>query len=105
MDERPTIEPIVIKPTSPAAAAESVVAPSTAQSVPGADFVAFDVQVQRSGLMESLKGFTSRLAEALAKAAEDITSLEVSTYTSSDLVGVKYDFDTKKLSGEVKLRA
>jgi hypothetical protein len=119
MDERPTIEPVVIKHSSPKATDETVGSPSTLQaqtvavapaaqaipSAPSSDFVAFDVQEQRKGLVESLKGFAARLAEALEKAAEDITSLEVSTYTSSELESVKYDFETKKLTGQLKLRA
>jgi hypothetical protein len=117
MDERPTIEPVTIKRSAPITTDEAAVSPSMIQaqavataaqampSAPGSDFVAFDVQEQRKGLMDSLKDFTARLAEALAKAAEDITSLEVSTYTSSELESVKYDFETKKLSGQLKLRA
>ena len=117
MDDRPTIEPVKAQPKSSPAADATVVSPSMLQSqavapvaqaipsAPSSDFVAFDVQEQRKGLMDSLKGFTTRLAEALEKAAEDITSLEVSTYTSSELESVKYDFETKKLSGQLKLRA
>jgi hypothetical protein len=45
------------------------------------------------------------LATALGKAADDISSLEVATYTSDDLETIKYDYETKKLSGQIKLRA
>ena len=41
----------------------------------------------------------------LSKAADEISSLEVATYTSGDLGGVKYDYDTKKLAGQLSLRA
>ena len=69
------------------------------------DAVAFALNEERVGLGESLKRFTGELAAALGRAADDISSLEVSTYTSSDLSAVKYDYATRKLTGQVTLRA
>ncbi len=120
MTDRPTIEPVNINSTSTRSSDETMVSPTTAQAqavqparppstptteVATFEATSFEVQQQRQSLMDSLKGFTSRLAQALEKAAEDITSLEVSTYTSSDIDGVKYDLENKKMTGEVKLRA
>ncbi len=67
--------------------------------------VAFALGQERTGLAQSLQNFTHELTAALGRAADDISSLEVTTYTSDDLEAVGYDYETKKLSGEVKLRA
>jgi len=100
---RPTIEAVEIKPTP----AEETSPPEEKPPAGDTSFdaVAFALGQERSSLADSLKGFTRELATALAKAADDISSLEVSTYTSDDLEAVKYDYETKKLSGQVKLRA
>jgi hypothetical protein len=47
--------------------------------------VAFGLRDQFAGLTESLRTFTDQLAEALGKAAEEIATLEVETYTTDDL--------------------
>jgi hypothetical protein len=67
--------------------------------------VAFALDQERTSLARSLKDFTGELARALGRAADDISSLEVTTYTSDDLESVKYDYQTKKLAGQIKLRA
>lgn len=71
------------------------------------DMTSFSVQVQeeRSSLTESIKNFTNQLAESLKRAAEDISSLEVITYSTDDLNKVTYNYDDKKLQGELKMRA
>jgi hypothetical protein len=69
------------------------------------DAVAFALGQERTSLAESLRNFTHELAEALRKAADDISSLEVVTYVSDDMEAVQYDYETKKLSGRVTPRA
>jgi hypothetical protein len=112
-DETPTgrstiaasqITPTLVEPPETETEEES---PAEAQlaSDTGYDAVAFALGQERTSLADSLKDFTRELATALGKAAADISSLEVVTYTSDDLEGVKYDHETKKLSGQVKLRA
>jgi len=110
--ERPTISAVKVEAKSQAVAAapasvslEPAPQEATAQPEVKFDSVAFALTEQRTGLVDSLKDFTGRLAEALSKAADDISSLEVATYTSGDLEGVKYDYDTKKLAGQLSLRA
>jgi hypothetical protein len=46
-----------------------------------------------------------KLGKMLMGAIDDLTSLEVLTYTSSDLGQAEYDYETKKLKGDAKLRA
>jgi hypothetical protein len=69
------------------------------------DAVAFTLGQERTKLGDSLRDFTRGLAEALGKAADDISSLEVITYASDDMEAVKYDYDTKKLTGQATPRA
>jgi len=110
--ERPTISAVKVEAKSQAVAAAPASvslepAPKEAAGQPEVKFdsVAFALTEQRTGLVDSLKDFTGRLAEALSKAADDISSLEVATYSSSDLEGVKYDYESKKLAGQLRLRA
>ncbi len=110
--QRPTIEAITISGTPRAAAsmatAAVAAAPAAAEtSVSSFDAAAFSfaVQEERTSLTDSIKNFTSQLAESLKKAAEDISSLEVITYSTDDLSKVTYNYDDKKLQGELKMRA
>ena len=106
--ERPTIEIVGARP-APAEGqevrGEEPAEKEAPEPAPSFDPVSFALGQQRSSLADSLKKFTGELATALAKTAADISSLEVSTYSSDDLEAVKYDYETKKLSGQVKLRA
>jgi hypothetical protein len=70
-----------------------------------AEAFSFAVQEERASLTDSIKNFTSQLAESLKKAADDISSLEVITYSTDDLSKVTYNYDDKKLQGELKMRA
>lgn len=99
----------------PAAASPQTVAPkaaSTSASKPPAEqeapsfSVSFSVKVadEREGLTDSIKNFTSQLAESLKKAADDISSLEVVTYTSDDLKAVQ-DQKFAEGAGGMKRRA
>ncbi len=115
--ERPTLDAVVWQPTSapsPASApahtpaASSTPSPSSAPTpAEAADLgaVAFALGQERTSLADALKNFTHELAQALAKAADDVSSLEVATYTSGDIQTVEYDYQAKKLAGQVQLRA
>jgi hypothetical protein len=106
------VKPIVITaPTvaAPASAATSEVSSESvaSQQTAAFDMIAFSVQVQeeRTSLTDSIKKFTSELADSLKRAADDISSLEVITYSTDDLNQVTYDYNDKKLHGELKMRA
>jgi hypothetical protein len=50
----------------------------------------FAVQEERTSLTDSIKKFTGELANSLKRAADDISSLEVITYSADDLNKVTY---------------
>jgi hypothetical protein len=108
--QRPAIEAVTIsgKPAASVAASAIPPASSTAEtSASSFDAAAFSfaVQEERTSLTDSIKKFTSELAESLKRAADDISSLEVITYSTDDLNKVTYNYDDKKLQGELKMRA
>jgi hypothetical protein len=80
-------------------------AEATREDLVSYDAVAFALGEERTSLADSLRDFTRGLAEALGKAADDISSLEVITYASDDMEAVEYDYETKKLSGRATPRA
>ena len=111
--QRPAIESIRVsaRPIStsapgpaPASAAPAPEPPAAPASFEASSF-SFAVQEERSSLTDSIKNFTSQLAESLKKAADDISSLEVITYSTDDLSKVTYNYADKKLQGELKMRA
>jgi hypothetical protein len=108
--QRPAIETVTVRAKPPLAVATTAVvadastAETSASSFDAAAF-SFAVQEERTSLTESIKNFTSQLAESLKKAADDISSLEVITYSTDDLNKVTYNYDDKKLHGELKMRA
>ena len=113
--QRPVIEAITVSAKPPLASTLAVVTPqppalpdsdstSSGSSFDAAAF-SFAVQEERSSLTDSIKRFTSQLAESLKNAADDISSLEVITYSTDDLSKVTYNYDDKKLHGELKMRA
>ncbi len=109
---RPAIEAVTLSGTlraevAVAAAATAAVPPSAEASTTSFDTTAFSfaVQEERTSLTDSIKNFTSQLAESLKKAADDISSLEVITYSTDDLNKVTYSYEDKKLHGELKMRA
>jgi hypothetical protein len=69
------------KPTPPPMAAQS-------QGATTDYAVAFGMGEQFTSLTGSLKTFTAQLADALGKAAVDILTLEVATYSAADLAAV-----------------
>jgi hypothetical protein len=112
---RPVIEAITVSAKPAVAAALAAVAakppappdsdsPSSGSSFDAASF-SFAVQEERSSLTDSIKKFTNELADSLKRAADDISSLEVITYSTDDLNKVTYNYDDKKLHGELKMRA
>jgi hypothetical protein len=56
-------------------------------------------------LGDSLKQFIVNLTESLKRAADDISSLEVRTFGTSDLSKVTYDYKSGTFQGEMQLRA
>ena len=89
-------------PTSP----EPVTTGAGPSDVPlDAKAISLAFSSERSGLTESLKEFTTKLATSISRAADDISSLEVTTYTSDSLEGVIYNHEAKKLTGNLHLRA
>ena len=112
-DETPTLRPgigIVSIPSDGTVAAAA--APAAAPAIEPVDLLASETMVdyglrdQMSDLSGSIKKFTSQLAEALGKAAADIATLEVKTYTTKDL-GALANTDALDLdaSAEPTLRA
>jgi len=104
--ERPTIGAVEVKTGSGKPPAQEPPAEEKqGAAAPSFDTVSFALAQERTSLADSLKNFTSELATALGKAADDISSLEVATYSSDNLEAVKYDYATQKLAGQIKLRA
>jgi hypothetical protein len=79
-----------------------------AESVADIDYRLFrgrDEEDEGEGLVDSFRKVASDLAAALSKALDDVSSLEIMTFTSDDLDGVKYDSEIRQLSGQLRLRA
>ncbi len=89
-DEKPTarlpLETVSAPSAELAPGATAQAQTVTAQAVP-ADLAAanFGLGEQIGGLKESLKSFTDKIAEAVGKATQDITTLEVKTYSTGNL--------------------
>lgn len=79
---RPVIEPVEIRPIAVARVVPDV---PLVEPGPSSDDMAVDFGIQVSDLTGSIKRFTNQLASALGKAAVDITTLEVRTYTTDDI--------------------
>ncbi len=96
--ERPTItiseetksqlDEAASEPPSEAAESGATTAPIPETASAENYAVAFGLQDQFAGLTQSLRSFTDQLAEALGKAAKEIATLEVETYTTEDLPAV-----------------
>jgi len=56
-------------------------------------------------LGDALQSFIRQLTESLKRAANDLTSLEVRTFATSDLSQVRYELDSGEFSGPVSLCA
>jgi hypothetical protein len=71
-----------------------------------ADYGLFDaLKPTYDHLTSAVAQFADRLGDALKKALDDASSLEISTFTSDDMTGVTYDLSTRKFTGTAKLRA
>jgi hypothetical protein len=57
------------------------------------------------GPLQALQTIATNLAKKIGAALEEISSLEVNTYTSSDLEGVVYNVEEKRFRGALKMRA
>jgi hypothetical protein len=107
--ERPTIGAVEIKPVAGGPVEpvedepETAVEPAKAESF--GLFGGGDEDEEGEGLMASFRGVASDLADALKKALDDVSSLEITTFTSEDLGGVEYDAQSRKLSGQLQMRA
>ncbi|HNT73908.1 MAG TPA: hypothetical protein PKH77_02695 [Anaerolineae bacterium] len=60
---------------------------------------------KESGPLQAFQKIAADLAATIGAAVEEITSLEVNTYTSSDLEGVVYDAGEKRFKGQIRMRA
>ena len=108
--QRPSLEAVVAsapKAASSVSSASFVVAPSVAPAEAPVD-VTGDVNY---GLSDSVKqvqanvqDLVNKLTETLKQVMDDVMSLEVRTYVSDDLTGVKYDYTAREFNG-AKLRA
>ncbi len=105
-DQRPTIAAVSVNAATAAPAAPAPAAPAPEPASFDAAAFSFAVQVEgeRSSLTDSIKKFTNELADSLKKAAEDISSLEVVTFTSDDLKAVQ-DQKFAQGAGNMKMRA
>ena len=103
--ERPAIEVITIS----SVVASSEAAPVTAAAPIGATVTEVDYGLidtlgkAKSNLTNSLQQFADKLGETLQKAVDDISSLEVLTYTTDDMSGVTYE--AGRFGGSAQLRA
>jgi hypothetical protein len=95
-----TPQPATPSATTPSAEVTTA-APETEAFFTG-DTVSFALGLERGELGKSLTSFVQSLTGAIGRAADNLSSLEVTTFTSTDMEQVKYD--GRKLSGPVKPR-
>jgi hypothetical protein len=101
--ERPALGTISVSTVPAATAGKEKAAPAPPEEKgeePAPEEYAVDFGIQVSDLTGSIKQFTNQLASALGRAATNITTLEVKTYTTDDLVTV-----TQGEEAQAKLRA
>jgi hypothetical protein len=101
--ERPALGTISLStaPAAPAGKAETALTRSEEKGEgSGPEEFAVDFGLQVSDLSGSIKQFTNQLASALGKAAANITTLEVKTFTTDDIATVAQGGE-----GRAKLRA
>ncbi len=66
------------------------------------DFGLFDMG---KSIADSLKDVSAKLSEMLSRVVDDLTSLEVMTYTADDLENAEYDPGTKSFGASARLKA
>jgi hypothetical protein len=101
-DDEPTERPALETPEVPSFEAEKKELSSTIEPelFKASAAEKFGIREQVDDLTDSLREFTDQLAKSLEKAATDITTLEVKTYTTDDLSAV-----TAQSEGAARLRA
>lgn len=109
-EERSEVRSTIGRVVVPTGGGRQTEGPKVEEAAAGEDVVAYDAVAfalgeERTRLGNSLMNFTRGLAEALGRAADDISSLEVITYASDDMEAVAYDHETKKLTGQTTPRA
>jgi hypothetical protein len=62
-------------------------------------------QRRNEGLLDTLTDMAEQAGQLLRAAVADASSLEVATYVSDDLNGVRYNVETGTFDGSIKLRA
>jgi hypothetical protein len=113
--ERPTIEPIRLKPQpapepQPAPAADATDRPTPAPQ-PGSEAVAYGlfdggpIKEAQENLARMLAQVSERVGQTIQRAIDDTSSLEVATYVSRDLEQVEYDTEQGRFTGGARLRA
>jgi hypothetical protein len=115
--ERPTIEPVRLKPQpapepqpAPAAAATPAERPTPAPQ-PGSEAVAYGLfdggilKEAQENLARMLAQVSERVGSTIQHAIDDTSSLEVATYVSRDMEQVAYDTEQGRFTGEARLRA
>ena len=103
---RPEIGAVTIQPVAAPRAptpAEAVTITSSATAAVVDYGLIETIGKAKAGLTDSLQKFADRLGETLQKAVDDISSLEVLTYTADDLNDVKYE--AGRFGGSAQLRA
>ena len=104
--ERPEIGAVTIQPVAaprePAPA--EVVAATGSGTAAAVDYGLMEtIGKAKAGLTDSLQKFADKLGETLQKAVDDISSLEVLTYTADDMSAVTYE--SGRFGGSAQLRA
>ena len=117
---RPTIEAVAVQgpvqagsasgTVTPAAATPAAAAPAPGSSTapaPAAEFGLFDRGLDdlRTRLAAALGTLTDKVTATLERAVDDLTSLEVATYTAADLRSTHYDDAAGGFTGDAKLQA
>lgn len=89
------------QPETSASEPESEISPRP-PNLAETDFGLFDMG---KSIADSLKDISVKLTEILTRVVDDLTSLEVMTYTTDDLDGVEYDAKTKSFGDSARLKA
>jgi hypothetical protein len=112
---RPTIETVTVQgpvrvgstldPVTPAGPTP-ITEPSTV-SAPPSEFGLFDsgLKEARARLTETLGQLTEKVSATLQRAVDDLTNLEVATYTAEDLRDVRFDPTAGHFTGDARLQA
>lgn len=95
-------EPETPKEQIPAPKADSTEKPDVPP--PQAD-IEFGLLDMGRGITETLRNVSEKLAELLFVTVDELTSLEIQTYTTEDLRGITYDSKTGRFSEKARLQA